>query len=306
MSYSSDHFRTAGVRGIVIALAGASLWGLSGTVSSVLFRDYRMPFTTLVSFRMLLAGIIALAILKPKFPGKSRAYFLIFATAGMFGVQITYLATIYYSNAPTATLLQYLYFPMVMGYEEIRGRIRGGYALVASIILAMVGTFQLSTGFPGHAASIILSPLALLFGILSALTAALYTLLSAPLIRENGTSAVITWAFLIGGILSMPFSFSQSVEFFSHVPWGYLPGIFSLVLFVAIVGTLVAFGLYIFSMKEISPTQASLAGTMEPITAAISSAAILGIFLSGYQYLGGFLIIIAIILAQVFSLGTRK
>ncbi len=297
---------TTRIRGVGLALAGAALWGLSGTVSSLLFRGYDMPFTTLVSLRMLIAGIIALAIVRPAFPGKSRGYFLIFATAGLFGVQITYLATIDYSNAPTATLLQYLFFPMVMGYEVLRGRIRGGYAIIASIILAMLGTFELSTGFPGHAASIILRPLALLFGILSAITAALYTLLSAPLIRENGTSPVIAWAFLIGGVLSIPFSFSQSMAFFPHMSEGSLPVVFALVLFVAIVGTLVAFGLYIMSMHEISPTQASLAGTMEPITAAISSAAILGIYLSGYQYLGGFLIVMAIVVAQAFSAGNMK
>ena len=265
-----------------------------------------MPFTTLVSLRMLIAGIVALAFLRPAFPRKSVPCFLLFAIAGLFGVQITYLATIDYSNAPTATLLQYLFFPIVMVYEVLRGRIRGGYAVIVSIILAMFGTYELSTGFPGNSSAIILSPLALLFGIMSAITAALYTLLSSPLIRENGTSSVITWAFLIGGMFSIPFSFTQSTAFFSHEPFGSMLDIILLVIFVAIIGTLVAFGLYIRSMHEITPSQASLAGTMEPITAALSSAFILGIYLSGFQYLGGFFIVMAIVVAQVFSAGKRK
>ncbi len=80
-----------------------------------------------------------------------------------------------------------------------------------------------------------------------------------------------------------------------------LPAIVTLVLLVAVFGTLVAFGLYIRSMQEITATQASLAGTMEPITAALSSAILLGIFLTGFQYVGGVMIIMAIIIVQLFS-----
>lgn len=291
--------------GILLAIIGASLWGLSGTLSSILFRDYGMPFSTLVSLRMLLAGIIALAVLRPKFPRESIRDFLIFALAGLFGVQITYLATISYSNAPTATLLQYLFFPMVMIYEVTRRTVRLTAAILLSVTLALVGTFELTTSFPGHSASIVLSPLAIVFGLLSALTAALYTVMSGPLIRKNGTLPVITWAFIIGGSFSIIFSLNSSYSYFSGISVSELPMVVTLVLLVAVLGTLVAFGLYIRSMHEITATQASLAGTMEPITAALSSALLLGIFLTGFQYVGGVMIIMAIVIVQLFSFRPR-
>ena len=287
--------------GIVLAIIGASLWGLSGTLSSILFRDYGMPFSTLVSLRMILAGIIALAVLRPKFPKGSVRDFLVFALAGLFGVQITYLATISYSNAPTATLLQYLFFPIVMIYEVARRKVSLTAGILVSVALALGGTFELTTSFPSHSAAIILSPLALIFGLLSALTAALYTIMSGPLIRQNGTLPVIAWAFVIGGAFSVIFSLNSSYTYFSGIHVSELPAIITLVLLVAVFGTLVAFGLYIRSMQEITATQASLAGTMEPITAALSSAILLGIFLTGFQYVGGVMIIMAIIIVQLFS-----
>jgi len=296
-----------GTAGIFIALLGATLWGVSGTVSSILFRDYGMPFTTLVSLRMLLAGIIALAVIKPSFPSKLMGSFIIFAIFWLFGVHISYLATIDYSNAPTATLLQYLFFPMVLIYEGVTGKIRVGFAVLASVALALAGTFELTTGFPGHSASIILSPLALIFGIISAITAALYTIMSAPLIKNNGTASVITWAFILGGLVSLPFSAVQSYSYFIHTDVAKILPVTGLVIFVAVFGTLAAFGLYIRSMQVISATQASLAGTMEPISAAVSSALLLGVVLTGYQYMGGTLIVLAIIVVQISSVtGYRR
>ncbi len=292
--------------GILLAIIGASLWGLSGTLSSILFRDYRMPFSTLVSLRMILAGVIALAVLRPAFPKKSAGSFLLFALAGLFGVQITYLATISYSNAPTATLLQYLFFPIVIIYEVARKKVRLTAGIIVSVALALGGTFELTTSFPSHSAAIILSPLALAFGLMSALTAALYTIMSGPLIRQNGTLPVITWAFIIGGSFSIIFSLNSSYSYFSGIRPEELPAILALVLLVAVFDTLVAFGLYIRSMQEITATQASLAGTMEPITAAISSALLLGIFLTGFQYIGGVLIVMAIITVQLFSFRGRR
>ncbi|MEM3675640.1 MAG: EamA family transporter [Thermoplasmataceae archaeon] len=289
------------IRSLILAIVGASLFGVSGTLSSILFRVDGMPFSTLVSLRMLVAGVLALAIMRPSFPRISLFNFLVFSIVGIFGVQITYLATISYSDAPTATLLQYLFFPMVMIYELARKRIKLSVAIIISLILALGGTFELTTSFPAHSATILLNPLALLFGLLSALTAALYTIMSGPIVRQSKTLPAITWSFVIGGLFSIIFSFNTSYLYFSRITMAELPGILILVILVAVFGTLVAFGLYIKSMQEITATQASLAGTMEPITAALSSSILLGVVLTGFQYLGGAMIIAAILVVQVLS-----
>lgn len=287
--------------GIFSALIGASLFGVSGTVSSILFITYNVPYTALVTFRMLVSGGIALVVLRPKFPRNDIPLFLIFAVAGLFGVQYTYLAAIFYSNAPTATLLQYMFFPMVMGYEALRKRIRNVGPVILSLIVALIGIYELTTSFPYHSTSIILDPLALIFGLLSALTAALYTILSGPLMRKNGSVSVISWSLFIGGLFSSLPGAGPLVEYFTHTGVIHLPYPILLFLFVAIFGTLLAFGLYIRSMEQISATQASISATMEPITAAVSSAILVGTVLTFFQYVGGFLIILAIFIATFFS-----
>ena len=291
----------ARILGLLMAVTGASLWGISGTVSSILFRNYDFPFTTLVTLRMIMAGVILLVVFRPAFPSFNKGMFFLYSVVGLFGVQITYLAAIYYSNAPTATLLQYLFFPMVIIYETVRGKIKFSHVSSLSMILVMFGTFELITGFPFQTTPIILNPYAIFFGLLSAFEGFLYIILSAPLINKNGTVSVVTWAFIIGGAFSLTFSLGQSYAYFSSLSFVLLPEVFSLVIFVAVFGTLIAFGLYIRSMKDIGASQASLAGTMEPIMAAVSSAFVLGIFLTDAQYLGGLLILFSIILMQVFS-----
>ncbi len=292
---------STGIAGLIMAISGASLWGISGTVASLLFIDYGFPFTTLVSMRMLIAGFILLVLWRPMFPSVKRSLFLFYSIVGMFGVQLTYLAAIYYSNAPTATLLQYLFLPIIMIYETFLGKIKFSRIIFLSLFLSLYGTFELITGFPFHSSPIILNPYAIFFGLMSAIEAFLYIILSGPLIKKNGTVPVITWAFLIGGLFSLIFSVSPSYSYFTSVTFSRLLLIISLVLIVAIGGTLIAFGLYLRSLRYIKATQTSLAGTVEPISAAVTSAIILGIFLTELQYIGGLLILCSIIIMQLFS-----
>ena len=292
--------------GISYALIGGSLWGISGTVSSVLFSQYGMPYLSLVTIRMLLPGLILVTILRPAFPKGDLKRFFLFSIFGLFGVQIFYLATIAYSNAPTATLLQYLFFPMVIAVEVAMKRIGFTLAIAISLLLAIVGTFELSTGYPSQTTGIILSEGALVLGLLSALTAAYYTLVTSTLIRKHGTMPVISWGFIVGGLISVPFSFAPTVVFFSRINIPEIAPVILLTVFVAFFGTIIAFGLYMKSMSRISATKASLAGTMEPISAALSSALFLGIFLTPLQYVGGSMIICAILVVQFFSKETGK
>ena len=292
--------------GISYALVGGSLWGISGTVSSILFSQYGMPYLSLVTIRMLLPGFISLIVFRPVFPKGDLIRFLPFSVIGLFGVQIFYLATIAYSNAPTATLLQYLFFPMVIAAEVAMKKIGFTSAIAISLLLAIFGTFELSTGYPLQTSGIILSEGALVLGLLSALTAAYYTLGASTLIRKHGTILVVSWGFIIGGLISVPFSIVPTLEFFNKVNRPEIVPLILLIMFVAIFGTIIAFGLYMKSMNRISATKASLAGTMEPISAALSSALFLGIFLTPMQYVGGAMIICAILVVQFFSRETRS
>ena len=284
--------------GVYYALFAATLWGLSGTVASALFTIYRMPFLSLLLVRMLLSGLLLFILFRPKVPRGNTLLLLLFSLSILF-VQLTYLGAITYTNAPTATMLQYLMFPLVVVFELVGGRINSHPALYVTMFLALVGIFELSTNFPLSSFGLAINPLGLALGLLSALTAAIYTLLSRPMISRFGATTSITWALLIGGVFAVPMSISPSLTYFGHLTATAFPPVFLLIVFVSMIGTLIPFTLYIRSMEVISAARASLAATVEPLSAAVSSLLLLGIALSPLQYAGGIMIICSVVLMQL-------
>ncbi|PYB67489.1 hypothetical protein DMB44_08690 [Thermoplasma sp. Kam2015] len=282
-------------RMLAYAIVGSALWGLSGTVSSILFDRYGMPFSTLVTIRMVFSGLILLAISRG-FVGMRHIWtFLTFAIPGLFGVQILYLATISYSNAPVATLLQFLFFPMVAVYDYAMSRGISLPYLVFSLILSVMGIYELTTGFPTGGESVRIGTLTTALGLATAAAAALYTVTSSKVVKEYGGIKTVSSGMLIGGIVSVPFGSYSGYLYFYHIPHGDVLPVIGLTLFVIIFGTALAFYLYIGSMRYISPVEAAVSGTLEPVAAALSSYMLLGIGLSAMQYFGGLLILLAIL-----------
>src|SRR5208283_5366844 len=109
---------------LLAAVTGSALWGLSGTAAQVILQGYLFPVWGLTTIRMLGAACLLLAVARPKWPRPWTASFASMAILGLVGSQVTYLEALFYSNVTTATLLQFLFLPMVAGYELASGAIR--------------------------------------------------------------------------------------------------------------------------------------------------------------------------------------
>ena len=260
------------IKGIILVIIGATLWGVSGTVAQFLFQEKGFSAEWLVVIRLLVSGIILLLYGFAKgnqniwkiWETKHNCWSLIiFSIIGMVGVQYTYFAAIKYGNAPTATILQYLSAVIIACYLIIfNKRIPNSQEIIA-IILAMLGTFFIITKGNIHTLSI--SKLALFWGICSAFAAAFYTLQPRSLLAKYGSTIVVGWGMLIGGI-----AFS-----FIHQPWNFtgkwsVSSIFA-VIFVVLFGTLIAFCCYLESLKYIQATETSVLTSVEPLSAAFLS-----------------------------------
>jgi drug/metabolite transporter (DMT)-like permease len=83
------------------------------------------------------------------------------------------------------------------------------------------------------------------------------------------------------------------------VPVGglHLP-LWTLVLWIAVLGALVPFWLSIAALPHLSPTTAGLVATVEPVFAAAVAWLALGQVLSGWQVAGGVVVLTGIALAQ--------
>jgi drug/metabolite transporter (DMT)-like permease len=284
------------IKGIVLVIISAMLWGVSGTVAQYLFQRRGFSSEWLVVIRLLISGMILLlyAVMKKDknvwriWQSKHNAFsLLLFSVIGMLGVQYTYFAAIQYGNAATATILQYLSPIIITCYITMYSKKLPSLQEIMAIILAMMGTFLIIT--KGNVHSISISKLALFWGIASAFAAAFYTLQPRRLLNKWSSTIVVGWGMLIGGI-----SFS-----FIHQPWNFtgewsIASMFA-VIFVVLFGTLIAFHCYLESLKYIKPTEASILSSVEPLSAAFLSVLWLKVALGIVQWLGIVCIIIAIV-----------
>ena len=212
---------------------------------------------------------------------------------GYAGSSLAYLEAIQYSNAATATLLQFLFLPMVAGYEALTGSLRWTRRWTVTLFVAILGTLLLIVGTNFQ---ILVTPIGLLFGLLAAVAGAYYNLGSRNYVRTYGAWWTTSWGFAIGGLVSLPFGILTLRGYLLPATIGGITDVLLLIGFVTVFGTLLAFSLYISGLEYLSATETGIASSSEPIMSAIASYAFLGIVLTLSQYFGGALIILAVIL----------
>ena len=281
--------------GFLAAVTGSSLWGLSGTAAQVIFEGSGFPVWGLVTIRMLGASLLLFVVLRPKWPRPWTLPFASLAVFGLAGSQATYLEAIFYTGVTTATLLQFLTLPIVAVFELATGALRWTAQWAALLLLVTVGTVLLVGTFTVHGIFVAVTPLGLVFGLLSAACGAYYLLGSRRFVHAESASWVTTWGFLLGGVVTAPlgawglsrYSWPTSI---AHD--GLLVG---LILFVVVGGTLLAYTLYIWGLRDLRATETALAGSLEPIVAAIAGFVVLGVVLTPAQYFGGALIVGAVV-----------
>jgi drug/metabolite transporter (DMT)-like permease len=182
---------------------------------------------------------------------------------------------------------------MIAAYEIIVSGRRLTPVRAGSLGAALVGISLLVLGGGAGHLALNIGVVGLVVGLLSALTAAYNTLASLPLIRDLGPWATTSWGMVLGGIgvavWAPPWRISATGN-------PLLVG--TLVAFVVVFGTLAAFGLYFMSLRHLAPTDAAIAVTVEPVTAAVASLLLLHVALQPEQYAGGALIVAAVVLLR--------
>lgn len=287
--------------GMMESLAGASMWGVSSVAANLLFSITTIPYLALLFVRVIFSSLILFIFIKPRIRIGGLLGISIFGIIGLFGSQLAYLAAIYYSNAATATVLQYLFMPMVVIYDLLRRNRNVSFVLIISIIFSFAGLILLTINFSLIGSVLVVSPTALFFGLMAAVSAAFYTIYARPLIKKQGFEATISLGFLMACIPATFVGLYPSIEYFkalSAQPAGSILIIAGLIAFIILIGTAGAYYLYVKSIKHIGSSDASITASMEPISAAVFSLLVLGIFLTNIQYIGVAIIILSISFIQ--------
>ncbi|MDQ0216087.1 drug/metabolite transporter (DMT)-like permease [Oikeobacillus pervagus] len=290
--------KTSRQLGLVMIITGATFWGLSGPMIQWFFQQTNMSSSDFLVIRLLLAGITMLgylAFVKKQnilaiWKHKSHSIQLVlFSIIGMLGAQYTFIEALQYSNAVTATLFQFLGPVLITIYVSVQGRSFPSRRQFLAVVAAIAGTYFLITN--GSIESIVLSKQAILFGILTAVGFAFYTIQPAPLIKKWGTLIIVGWGMLLGGIVLLIFNHSLTPQYFTDT---LTMSTFAMLLVIIASGTL-SFVLYIGSLKYLTATETGILSSIEPFVAAIVSVIWLKEVFGAYQLLGGLFIIIAVI-----------
>ncbi|QRA42837.1 EamA family transporter [Chryseobacterium cucumeris] len=288
------------LKGFCLAVLAALFWGVSGTFAQFLFQQRGINIEWLITIRLLISGICLL--LYAKLADKTELFeiwknkkdaiqLVVFSITGMLAVQYTYFAAIKYSNAATATVLQYAGPVIIAVYLAFKNKRVPVLVEIAAIVLAVLGTFLLVTH--GDTSSLSVSGIALFFGLASAVALAVYTLQPVKLLSKYKSSLIIGWGMFCAGIV---FSFVKA-------PWD-IQGVwdmqtFGYTAFIVLFGTLIAFYFYLSAVQIIGGQKTSLLASMEPLSATILAVLWLNVSYSLIDWIGSIFIISTIFLLSI-------
>ena len=287
------------LKGTLITLIAGIAWGLSG-VSGQYLMIHGFSANGLTNLRLLFSGIVLIILSyfadKEKFMAfvkdkSSYLSLLIFAFLGLLLTQLTYLEAIAETNAGTATVLQYLCPVGILSYTCIKDRVAPTLAEVASMLLAIGGTFLIATH--GQVNHLAINPKGLAWGVVSAFAYALYVILPLNLIKKWGSMLVIGVGMFLPGLLMVPFSCVLS--FRGNYSLDNLLALFGLV----VIGTIFAYTAFLKGTSLVGAVKGSLLASFEPISAVFFAFVIMKEHFFMVDVIGMAMILLAVLLISL-------
>ncbi|MDK2914389.1 MAG: hypothetical protein PWQ79_1304 [Thermococcaceae archaeon] len=273
-------------RGYLFVFLAASMWGTLGIFAKYLDGFGLTPFT-MVFYRVLFALTLLGFYLKLRGIGFSiefsrLKFYAIYGFFSIFLFYTLYFYTVTISSVSFAVLL--LYTAPV--YSIILGRLLFKESLSPEKFLSLL--MVISGVFLVNGVNSSFSTKALVFGLLTGLTYALYGVLAKFAIRKEEPEKALFYTLLFGFVFLIPFT-----DF--KVPAGSLPYLFGLAFFPTFLGYI----LYNHALREVEVSRASIVATVEPVVAIFLAFVLFGEKLSTSQLLGAALIIGGSILVHI-------
>ena len=286
--------------GALVTLCAATCWGVCGVVSKYLMNE-GITALWLVDFRLLLAGVLMLGYAQLKNGNifriwSNRASVIRLLIISIFGFainQLAYYLCIHYCNAGIATALEQTAPVLVLLTVIIKERRLPRIKELVVLALVIFGSFMIATG--GDFGELAIPLAALIWGGVACLTCCIYTLMPGELIANYGNFETSGWCLFIGGLVMAPFA--QIWQLPVGVNWNATL-VISL-LFVTIVGSVAAFGLYLYGTTLVGPARASIYGLFETVVATFASLVFLGQAFSLADYIGIASILIGIFILSI-------
>jgi drug/metabolite transporter (DMT)-like permease len=187
-------------------------------------------------------------------------------------------------SAPLAVLLLYSYPALVAVLSLVVLHERAGPLKVVAIAASLAGVL-LIVGLPASHVSVV----GFACGLGAGLSLAIYIVLASAASRGIRPLTAVTWIQLGAAIAYLPGLAVAGRTGMDAAGWLLPVGL----------AAGAATALFLTSVHRLGPTTASIAATIEPISTAVLSAAVLGVTLTATQAYGGLLILAALVLISL-------
>ena len=293
-------------KGTLLTLVAGIAWGLSGTSGQYLM-VHGFPVLVLTNIRLLIAGVLLVLYMlltnqKKLFEmltdREAMMSLVLFALLGLLLNQFAYLKSIYESNAGTATVLQYVCPVGILAYACLKDWVAPTITEVLSMILAIGGTFLIATH--GQLDHLSVTPAGLFWGLFAAFTYALYILIPIQLIKRWGSIPVIGVGMTLAGLALTPFSGIL------HFHWRLSMEVYLALVGIILVGTILAYTLFLKGTSLVGPVKSSLLAAVAPISAVFFAFLLMHEQFYLLDFVGMFMILSAVVLISIKDLILEK
>jgi drug/metabolite transporter (DMT)-like permease len=289
-------------------LIAAFLFALNGSIAKAQIEAglNAVQVTEIRTLGCALVLLVVLALTKPaslKVRRSEVPFLLVFGVLAYLLTPFLFFLSVSLLPVAIAALLAFLAPVLVALWLRFVKREPVGRSIWVALALVVGGLLLVSQVWSGMT----LSPLGVLYGLLTAAALAAYLLLGEEGAKRRDVMSLAFWGFAIAtitwSILAPWWNFPWSVlGTTTSMLDGALTGIpvWSLVL-VMIVVSVVPFVLVLMSLQRIGAQRGGILGTTEPVWAAIIAFVLLGEVISPTQGLGGLIVLAGVIVAELAS-----
>jgi drug/metabolite transporter (DMT)-like permease len=285
------------IKGYLSVVVASIMWATSGTAGKALFEAGMTPFE-LVQIRVTLSTAILTALLAasskglPRIKIKDLGTFLLIGAVFMAMVQGTYFFAISKIEVAAAILLQDLAVVLVAIFSICFWKERLTTSKLIALIMALCGCFMVVGGY--NLDMIGMNRMGIMGGLASAVCLAGYALVGEGAMHRYTPATILFYALAFSSL-----TWHIIYPPFHYVSAGFTPSQWGWILYIAVVGTIIPFGLFFVGINYIRSTRAIITATLEPISGGFMAFFLLGEILEPLQVIGGGLVVGGIVLLQI-------
>ncbi len=294
--------------GYAMALGGAALFAVNGTVSKVALTgselsavDYTQ-LRTAGGFIVLALGLALVARDKLRIGLRDIPFFIFYGMFSFALIQWLYFVAIEHLPIGIALLIQFCGVVLVALWARLVWHANVRPRVWAALSLTLVGLALVSEFWLGWT----LDTVGVVASVGGAIILAVYLLAGERAVEKRDPLTVLCFALLFAAIVwsvvqpwwTYPFGeLTEETSLLGNLDHLTVP-VWTLAAWTIVLGTIVPFALTIGALRHLAATRVGITMTFEPVAASVVAWAWLGETLSAVQILGGAVVLTGILLAQ--------